>query len=158
MDRAMPRSVRGQSEHRTHRQQAAAMILGLERNTLETARLRLWQSVEIAEPGIGHRPIGIDESIHGQVLCEQFAEKLHRLGLDAGLQPRLVARVEFFVWREHADAVQLEPLPRKVIDEAVGFAVCEHPVHFYLEIFAVQRAALGRGEEAVVGHRTPEEI
>ena len=37
------------------------MIGGLERDSLETVRLRLRQTVEIAEPGVGHRPVGIDE-------------------------------------------------------------------------------------------------
>ena len=158
------------------------MILGLERNTLETARLRLRQSVEIAQPGIGHRPVGIDEPIQGQVLCEHLAEKLHRLGLYAGFQPRLVAGIELFVRREHAHAVQLQPLPRKVIDEAIGFAVREHPVHFTLQYdghlvrrvfrqigsrilrragspsYIFLEAALGRGNECIVRHRTPEEI
>ena len=54
--------------------------------------------------------------------------------------------------------MQLQPLPREVINEAAGFAVRQHPVHRLLQALAVQRAALGRREEAVVGHRTPEKI
>ena len=54
--------------------------------------------------------------------------------------------------------MQLQPLPREVVDEAVGLAVRQHPVHFLLQPVAIQRAAFGRGEQAVVGHRTPEEI
>ena len=45
------------------------MVLGLERDALEAAQLRLGQSVEIAKPGIGHGPVGIEEAVDGQVLA-----------------------------------------------------------------------------------------
>ena len=158
VNRAMAGAVRGQPEHRAHRQQTAAMILGLERDALEAVGLRLRQPVEIAEPGVGHGPVGIDEAVDGQVLREHLAEILDGLGTHARLKPGVVRRVQLLVRREHADAVQLQPLPWEVVDEAVDLAVRQQPVHLLLQAFAVQGAAFGRGEEAVVGHRTPEEI
>ena len=125
MNRAMAGAVGGQAQDGAHREQPAAMIFGLERDTLKAVGLGLGQPVEFAKPGVGHGPVGVDEGVHGQVLGEDFAEELYRLGLQAGLQPMLVSRIEFLVGREHADAVQLQPLARKVIDEATGFAVGE---------------------------------
>ena len=158
VDRAMAGAVGGQAEDRAHRQQAAAMIAGLERDALEAGRLRLGQAVELAEAGVGHGPIGVDEGVDGQVLGEQFTEELHRLGLQAGLQPVLVGRIEFLVGWEHADAVQLQPLAGEVVDETTGFSVREHALHFFPQAVAAESAFFGRSEETVVGHGAPEEI
>ena len=70
----------------------------------------------------------------------------------------LVSRIEFLVGREHAHAVQLQPLAGEVVDETTGFAVREHPVHFFRKAVATDFACVGRSEEAVVGHGAPEEI
>ena len=70
----------------------------------------------------------------------------------------LVSWIEFLVGREHAHAVQLQPLAGEVVDETIGFAVREHPVHFFREAVATEFACVGRSEEAVVGHGAPEEI
>jgi DNA-binding transcriptional regulator YdaS (Cro superfamily) len=87
------------------------MGLGLERYALEAVLLRLGQSIEIAEPGVGHRPVGIEEALDGQILCEHLAEVLNRLGPHARLEPVVVGGVELFIRREHSHAVQLQPLP-----------------------------------------------
>ena len=57
VDRAMAGAVGGQSQEGAHRQQASAMVLRLERDTLEAGRLRFRQSVEFAEARIGHGPV-----------------------------------------------------------------------------------------------------
>ena len=100
----------------------------------------------------------MDEAVDGQVLAKHLAEELHRLGAHAVLQPRVVGGIDLLVRREHADAVQLQPLPREVVDEAAGFAVREHAIDFLRQTFALERAPFRRGEERIVRHRAPEEI
>ena len=134
------------------------MILGLEGNALEAAGLHLRKFIKIGEPGIGHGPVGIDKAVDGHVLRKHLTEVLDGLGTHARLKPRVVVRVEPLVRREHAEAVQLQPLPRKIVDEAANFTVHQHPVHFLPQAFVVELAALGRDDETGVGHRTPEEI
>ena len=130
---AMAGSVGGQTKHCSHRKQTAAMVSVLELDALEAAVFWLGQSVEIAEPGVGHRPVRIEQSLDGQILGEHLAEILHRLIAHARLQPIVVSRVDFFVGREHADAVQLQPLTGKVVDEAVHPIVRHHPVYLLLQ-------------------------
>ena len=156
--RAMPHAVGGEPEHRPHREQAAAMALGCDSHALEAAHLRLRQPVELAEPGVGDRPVGIDEALDRQILREHLAKELDGLATHALLEPGVVRRVELLVRRKHAHAVQLQPLPGKILDEASDLAVGQHPVDFLLEPRSLQADPTGRGEEAVVGHRAPEEI
>ena len=118
VDRAVAGSVGGQAKDRAHGEQAAAMIFGLERDTLEAFRLRLREAVEIAETAVGHGPVGVDETVHVQVPSEHLAEVFDGFAAHARLEPRVVVGVEFLVGREHAHAVELEPLTREVIDEA----------------------------------------
>ena len=55
--------------------------------------------------------------------------------------------------------MQLQPLAREVVDEAIDAIVRQHPVHFLAQPIAGESSATyGRGEEALIGHRTPEEI
>ena len=158
MHGAMAGAVGRESEHRAHCQQAATAIFELQRDTLKAASLGFRQSVEFAEPRIGHGPIGMDETIDGQVFGEHLAEELHRLQAHAVLQPRVVGWIELFVRREHAHAVKLQPLTREIFDEAARFAIREHAVHFLLQSIALERSAFGCGEERIVGHRAPQEI
>ena len=100
----------------------------------------------------------MDKSVDGQVLAKHLAEELHRLGAHTVLQPRVIDGIDLLVRREHADSVQLQPLPREVVDETAGFAVREHAIDFLRQTFALEHARFRHGEERVVRHRTPEEI
>ena len=137
MHRAMASAVRSEAEHGAHRQQPTPMILGLERHTLETTGLRLGQTIEIAEPGVGHRPVRIKQALDGEVLGEQFAEILDRLIAHADLEPIIIAGVEFLVRRKHAHAMQLQPLAREVINETVDPVIRQHPVHRLFQVVAL---------------------
>ena len=128
------------------------MILWLERDTFEAAGIRLRKSVEIAETRVGHGPIRINEIIDRHVLKEHLAEKLDGLGAHARLKPRVVDGVELLVRGKHAHAMQLQPLSRKVRDEAIDPAVIQHAVHLILQALAVQGSDFGSSEKVVVWH------
>ena len=134
------------------------MIIGLERDTLETVVFRFRQPVKIAKPRVRHRPVRINETLYGKVPRIELTEVLDRLSPQARLQPRVIHRVELFIWREHPQAVQLQPLPRKVVDETVDFAVAEQPIHFVLQPLAVQVTLSGGSQQSVIGHGAPQEI
>ena len=158
VDRTVAGAIGGQAEHGAHSEEAAAVVLGLERDALEAFGLRFGQAVEIAEAAVRHRPVGVDEGVDGQVLAEHFAEVFDDLAAHARLEPGIVVRVEFLVGREHADAVELEPLAGEVVDEAAGALVREQAVDLLAKVFALELAGLGRGEETVVRHRAPDEV
>ena len=56
------------------------MIFRLESDSLKAARNRFGQPVEVTEPRVGHRPIGINETVDRHVLCEHYAKELGGLG------------------------------------------------------------------------------
>ena len=158
MDGAVAGAVGGQAEHRAHGEQAAALVLGLERDALEAVRLRFGQAVESTEARIRHRPIGVDELFEGTVLGEHLLEELHRLSAQACFQPLVVGGIELLVRRKHAHPVQLQPLAREVFDETVDPAVGQKAVHFFFQSLAFQGSFAGGDSERVVRHGTPEEI
>ncbi len=158
VDRAVARTVRAESEHGTHGQQAAAVVGGLERDPLEAFGRGGRQAVEVAEAAVRHRPVGVDESVHGKVLREHLPEVFDDLAAHAGLEPGVVVRVQLLVGREHADAVELQPLTGEVVDEAPRLRVLQHAIQLFAELGAAQLAVLGRGEQGVVRHRAPEQV
>ena len=115
----MPRAIGGQSEDPSHGEQSATVVFSLERDELEPAGRRFLQTIKIAQSCIGDRPVRVDKSFDREVFGEDLAEVLDGFLSEARFEPSIVVWVEFVIGREHAQTMQLQPLPSKVIDETV---------------------------------------
>ena len=78
-----------------------------ERHPLKSGLGGLGESVEVAETGVGHRPVRIEQALDWKIITQQFPEKLNRLMCHTGLQPVIIGGIKFFVGWEHPNAVKL---------------------------------------------------
>ena len=155
----MPCAVRGERKDGGMGQHASSLGSRTQPHPRELRLPGRRQAVVDSKPGIKHRPVRVNHLSNRQVLPEHLLDVGRGLHHHALFQPGIVSRVELGIGLEHANPVQLQPLPGERIEEALNLRVGDHPVQLRGQpIGGVKFTALRRGEELLIRHRAPEEI
>ncbi len=114
-------------------------------------------AVEAGEAAVDEGVVGGEEFGDGAVVAHDVVEEEFGFALH-GFAEAIVEIAELlFVGGEVGEVAELEPLAGEVFDEGVGFGGGEHAGDLGVEGFA-EFAALGDGEEFIVGGAAPEEV
>jgi hypothetical protein len=160
-----------QEEIREYRELRMAFISGMNAVGMPLGTLTAEKYIRFMEGVLNHKPladrvhllvagdVGHHHVAAGLEQAERLGEGLDGLPLHAVFEPEVVAAIDAPVWREHADAIQFEPLVRKGLQEAGDLRVGDHPGHLRLEDFRpLERARAGGFEQWGIGQGAPEEV
>ena len=107
MHRPLPRTIGGEAEHGGGGEDATARTPSRKRDAGEGWRRGLGQTVKLAQPRVGHRPVGVEEGVDRGIGGKHLAKIVEYLLPHARLQPGVVGGIESEVRGKHAQPMQL---------------------------------------------------
>ena len=135
------------------------MVLRLQRDLAEGDAFDARDVVMAGEAVVQHRPVGVEEVGHAEVLCEDLGKEAAGLIEHGGLEGVVVFRIELLVGRGRVNVTEGKPLVGEVAHEALRPAVGEQSVGLGAQGRGLQqRSGLGVLAEFVVGCRAPEHV
>ena len=126
-------------------------------NAPEVAPPHARDAVVPRQPLVDERVVGVEQLQHAAVLGDDRGEQ--QLGLAPEGPPQVVVEVAEAprLGNDVLQVAQVEPLAREVVHQRRRARVGQHPAHLPLQLAgAAQLAALGRGQQRLVGDAAPQ--
>ena len=122
--------IRGGGENASLSQQPATMMFGFQADALEPLVIDVRDVIVPGQGGVEERVIGVNELKDAPVLRKEMLEIASGLLAHGGFNiVGVVGSVLLRVWRHFSQFAEVEPLLDKVLGEARGSGVLEHPFH-----------------------------
>ena len=73
--------------------------------------------------------------------------------------PFIEVRIKLRIDRHAIQGVQIEPLLRESLNEAIRFWIFEHPLELFRKVSTFKKTSLFRDlKQLLIGHRAPKEV
>src|SRR5437763_1609119 len=128
-------------------------------NSLKLIATDAGDAVMARQPLVQKREIGVEEIENAAVFLDDGFKEQFGLLEHGGAKSFVKAREKLRIRRSVFQAAQFQPLPGKIRDQGVRFAILEHAPHLCIQNRLFMQLALpGLLEKLVIGHAAPQEV